>query len=706
MDIDETRMLSEVTLKITGTLDIGRALMDTRDYLSAFLPLDEIILVRFREPDRELHLVIRVTRDGVTDRHNQYLFLLDRENRDSGQLKTDGAAVFPRSAIESALSPGDVRRRLAEMGLPPGADFLVLFDPPQGAGFIAVSYLADAYTAAHVSLFERLRDPFCAALSNAVAYTEIRQMRDRLADDSRLFKEATLCLTGEQHIGRALGAALSLLQQTIPVHQIVIVTAADRTADQRILLRVTGDGTVEDADSLLFSGTDQNFSAHRDQIILNLPDTFVTEVSEADFPYMSAREKEEKTRRLGIEPQDTLIMIGIKSALSAIVFACRARDPQTAERCRQVLGMLKEPFLIALYNALHFFELERNREHLEEDNRALLRDIQKETGDRVIGMDLGLRHVMQLAGQVARTPSPVLLTGETGSGKEVIANAIHRMSARAAGPFITLNCGAIPESLIDSELFGHERGAFTGANERKRGRFERADGGTLFLDEVGELPLSAQVRLLRVLQEREFERVGGSQVIACDVRLIAATNRDLPAMVREGRFREDLWFRLNVFPIDIPPLRERREDIPALCYHFIETKCRQLNLSIRPTLTAGALDALRAYNWPGNVRELQNAIERALILSRGEPLQFPHLRPGRTPATPPAGAGARGETVPTYDEMAARYLKMLLERTGGRISGPRGAAALAGMNPSTLRSKLKKLHLTPPGMHPRERIPK
>ncbi len=217
--------------------------------------------------------------------------------------------------------------------------------------------------------------------------------------------------------------------------------------------------------------------------------------------------------------------------------------------------------------------------------------------------------------QVATINSPVLLLGETGVGKDVIANAIHYSSTRSGNPIITVNCGAIPESLIDSELFGHEKGAFTGAISQRRGRFERADSGTIFLDEIGELPLQVQVKLLRVLQNREFERVGGTETIRPDIRIIAATNRNLEQMVNEKKFREDLWFRLNVFPIYVPPLRARKEDIPELAHHFVEIKSVELKLPAFPKISSKAMGLLTSYDWPGNVRELQNVVERELILN-------------------------------------------------------------------------------------------
>ena len=299
---------------------------------------------------------------------------------------------------------------------------------------------------------------------------------------------------------------------------------------------------------------------------------------------------------------------------------------------------------------------------------------------------------MEMVQQVAPLDSPVLLLGETGTGKEVIANAIHYSSPRKDGPFIKVNCGAIPETLLDSELFGHEKGAFTGAISQRRGRFERADKGTIFLDEIGELPPQAQVRLLHVLQKKEIERVGGTSSIPVDIRIISATHRNLEEMIASGRFREDLWFRLNVFPIMIPPLRQRKEDIPALVHHFIDRKSMELKLTERPVLAPGAIDRLIAYDWPGNVRELENMIERALIQHRGGVLSFETLLPlavsGGREVVEDAG---RNQVLSSLDEINARHIRRALEMAGGKINGPGGAAQILGVHPNTLRKRMNKL---------------
>jgi len=328
----------------------------------------------------------------------------------------------------------------------------------------------------------------------------------------------------------------------------------------------------------------------------------------------------------------------------------------------------------------------------EDDNRYLQRELYRITGDIIIGANFGLKDVMEKARIAAKVDSPVLLLGETGVGKDVIANAIHYSSERKDGPFVKINCGAIPESLIDSELFGHEKGAFTGAISQKRGCFERSTKGTLFLDEIGELPLQAQVRFLRVLQDKIIERVGGTSSIKLDIRIIAATNKDLNEMVSEGKFREDLWLRLNVFPILIPPLRERPADIPALLDYLIEKKAEELKLADIPDVLPETVALLQEYSWPGNVRELQNLVERELILNPKGPLLFNTLHypvASTENHSKPKNNESPGST--DLDEVVARHIEKILKKTGGRIHGAGGAAELLGINASTLRNRMNKL---------------
>jgi formate hydrogenlyase transcriptional activator len=305
--------------------------------------------------------------------------------------------------------------------------------------------------------------------------------------------------------------------------------------------------------------------------------------------------------------------------------------------------------------------------------------------DTLIGESPLLQRVREQIAQVAPTDSTALIQGETCTGKEVVARAIHDKSARRERPLIKVNCAALPRELVESELFGHEKGAFTGAVQQRRGRFELADGGTLFLDEVGELPPEAQAKLLRVLQEREFERVGGTRSLRVDVRVIAATNRNLHAEVGAARFRPDLYFRLNVFPIVVPPLRERREDIPLLLRHCTAGVARRLGRAV-DGISPAFIERACAYDWPGNIRELQNLVERALITSRGGMLDASELFSGSggVPHTAPTGTA-------TLEEVERAHIRRVLDGAGWKIEGDRGAARLLGLNPSTLRGRMRKL---------------
>jgi transcriptional regulator with GAF, ATPase, and Fis domain len=387
----------------------------------------------------------------------------------------------------------------------------------------------------------------------------------------------------------------------------------------------------------------------------------------------------------GDQPSGVLVLV----APSGVSF--------TEEQAR-LASLLVEPFSIALENDLRVREIAAQREAAEADKRSLLRRLgRKSLGDAVVGAETGLRGVVDRVELVARSDVPVLIVGETGTGKELVARLIHNRSPRHAGPFIRVNCGAIPSELIDSQLFGHEKGAFTGAIETRQGWFERAHGGTLLLDELGELPLAAQVRLLRILQDGWLERVGGSEPIHVDVRIVAATHRDLAAMAAEGRFREDLWYRIAVFPILLPPLRERREDVAALAAHFAERAATRFGLSlVLPTPEDIAL--LSSYSWPGNIRELGAVIDRAAILGNGARLDVAKALGGtaQTAAAanderpkalqPPAAA----EILP-LDTVVRQHIERALAATHGQVEGRHGAARCLGVNPHTLRARMRKL---------------
>jgi len=331
-------------------------------------------------------------------------------------------------------------------------------------------------------------------------------------------------------------------------------------------------------------------------------------------------------------------------------------------------------------------ERKRAEEKLQHENVALREELDKASMfEEIVGTSKPVKAVLSRIAKVAPTDSTVLITGETGTGKELIARAVHKRSRRSGGPFVSVNCAALPPTLVSSELFGHEKGAFTGATQRRLGRFEMADGGTIFLDEVGELLPDTQAALLRVLQEREFERVGGGQPIQVDVRVIAATNRDLSAALAHGTFRQDLLYRLNVFPIDVPPLRERKDDILMLVEYFVQRYANRAGKNIR-SIDQKTLDLLQSYDWPGNIRELQNVIERSIILSSTDVFSVDEswLSKTTSPQASALNVEARSER---------EIIEAALAETRGRVSGPSGAAAKLGMPPSTLEDRIKALKI-------------
>jgi transcriptional regulator with GAF, ATPase, and Fis domain len=346
-----------------------------------------------------------------------------------------------------------------------------------------------------------------------------------------------------------------------------------------------------------------------------------------------------------------------------------------------------------------YADIQALKDRLQSENIVLREEIDKTSMfEEIVGASPPLRTVLSHVSKVAPTDSTVLISGETGTGKELIARAIHKRSPRAARAFVAVNCAAIPSSLIASELFGHEKGAFTGALQRRQGRFELADGGTLFLDEVGELPTETQIMLLRVLQEREFERVGGSGPVRVNVRVIAATNRDLHAAVADGAFRADLFYRLNVFPLDVPALRDRRSDVPLLVEYFTHRYAKRVGKRIR-RVGKETSTLLQSYDWPGNIRELQNVIERAVIVCDSDTLSIdPRWLAGRSSGTAPVASPSTG-TLAAHEKDA---IEAALTQSKARVAGPFGAAGRLGVPASTLESKIKALQIDKRRFKPKE----
>ncbi len=503
-------------------------------------------------------------------------------------------------------------------------------------------------------------------------------------DEKEFFREATLRICGSLEIEKALWRCFMYIRDFIPADTIMLSHMVPKMGVQEFMAEATIDG------------------GRRQNLTISLPPETWALIRNRDNPQdvMVIDKPEEhpvvkhSIRLLGRKNSSLIIVRLIIDGqyLGGCSVIARGGQKFTNEHAR-LLSLLKEPFAIALSNFLRFREVHDLKEQLVDDNKYLQNELRQITGEEIIGSDFGLKGVMDLVRHVAPQKSLVTLLGETGTGKEVIARAIHNLSPRREGPFIKVNCGAIPDTLMDSELFGHEKGAFTGAHSLKRGRFERANKGTIFLDEIGELSPDAQVRLLRVLQEREIERVGGNKPVTVDIRVIAATHRDLQSMIKKNRFREDLFFRLQVFPISIPPLRKRIEDIPALVQYFILKKSREMGLQYISIVAEGAMDRLMEYQWPGNVRELENAVERALILSKGKSIDFTELTT-QNEQTGNAAIDILEDRSYNLESVLRQHISRVLKVTRGKVGGDQGAAMLLGINPSTLRHKMRKLGIT------------
>jgi len=500
-------------------------------------------------------------------------------------------------------------------------------------------------------------------------------------DEKDFFREATLRICGSLDLEKALHECFLYIHEFIPAGQIqfhvyhhkagivetVAVAPAEYSGICPMKTQLSAQGRKQVVDQ----------RSRRVRIIERLgADPVTSSISQ----------------KLGASDQSGIVMDLVLERKMLGVFSIfnNGREPFTQDHIH-LLSLLSSPCAIALTNSIRYRELTTFKDHLIDDNRYFQDELSRMAGEDVVGADLGLKGVMDMVRQVSPTESPVLLLGETGTGKEVIANTIHNLSLRSDGPFIRVNCGAIPATLIDSELFGYEKGAFTGAVSQKRGRIERAHGGTLFLDEIGELTPEAQIRLLRVLQEREIDRVGGTQTIRVNIRIIAATHRDLEEMMAQNKFRADLFFRLRVFPITIPPLRERKNDISELVNHFIQKKSREMKRLQAPFPAPGVIDRLTAYHWPGNIRELENAVERSLILDRGSLLYFKEINESLVKNDLQVDLAL--EDIPPLDVVTAKHIQHVLDLCHGRIEGEKGAARILNINPSTLRKRMTKLKI-------------
>lgn len=514
--------------------------------------------------------------------------------------------------------------------------------------------------------------------------SQIMELKDktsifRTSCADKFYREAVNSLISSAILQESLASFYDCLKRYMPVSYLVYMSSYGR--HKASIMRISDAGVeMVGASAPLSLAQIKNMYHYRDVFSEAGKGIWITD-PESEY----SRHLNDLNPELGLYPPYVyFFMEENEKILGNMFFGCEAGLPFSAEQ-RALLDTLWEPLFFLTRTHTVFHEMETLLELTRKTNRELRRQISGASSVNIIGANAGLSALMAEVRIMAPTEIPVLLTGETGTGKEVVARELHNQSARRGKNFVAVNCGGIPPSLIDSELFGHVKGAFTGATRDYKGRFERAEGGTLFLDEIGELPMDAQTRLLRVLQERIIERVGGNTPIPVDFRLIAATNRDLPAMTREGRFREDLYFRLSGVTLRVPPLRERPQDIPLLVQHYLTREGVRMGMPPQP-LAKGEMEKLLAYPWPGNVRELINVVGEGFARSQNGPVRFNLSRRmgGKGAYVAPTG-------VENFSVMLAAYFRNALAVCDGRISGPRGAAALIGVKPNTLRAKLDKL---------------
>jgi transcriptional regulator with GAF, ATPase, and Fis domain len=680
--MDKNEFFREATLRICGNLDIEKALYSLVKFLKDFMPIKRIYLQYFEEGLEAIRTIAYADEHGY-----KRLDQIADISRESVELNMNVPADKDAYLI---INPNEfpVSRDMMKFHNQYGSSIIiiVLRTNKNILGYLILqSKEEEKFIEKDLELTRSLKDPLVVAMSNTLKHrNEIKlQSRD-------FFWEATKRILGNLEIETGLKDSINYLREYMPADGIYLQRYESDLNAMRIVAHATPE-SCELSDILI--PLDEDAKAALSELAEKWKKGKMPPVIVINEP-----EDEPVTRCMLESLNEPLssamslpLIIGDQVA-GTLALLAEGKNRFTKEHA-ELYTTLKEPFFVAMSNTLKHREVIKLKDLLADDNKYLHGELRRLSGDEVIGGNFGLKDVMHKVHQVSALDSPVLLLGETGVGKDVIANVIHYSSSRSNSPFVSVNCGAIPDSLIDSELFGHEKGAFTGALAQKRGRFERANKGTIFLDEIGELPLQAQVRLLKVLQNREIERVGGVKTINLDIRIIAATNRNLEEMVRKGEFREDLWFRLNVFPIWIPPLRERKSDIPALLQHFISQKAKELKLSVIPHLDNNVIDYLMEYKWPGNVRELQNLVERALIINPHGPISIDDISIPFNKEKQKKIKEAENNYSDNLNEIVSKHIYKVLEKTKGKIHGPGGAAELMGINPSTLRNRMRKLKI-------------
>jgi len=686
-------------VSVPDDLDVRyRALVDVAGSLAAHADLPDLLrsLRGHLEPLVEFSFLMLCLRIGDTDALVVRVF----EGCDEAAARLVGQ-TFP---IEGSYSGQAVRSgrpvhiSWVQPGGPPASDALLEFGiasfcaTPLTTGRRTIGSLnfgsrtPNAYTRDDIELMARVANLVAAAVENAMSLEAAREQQaavQRERDQLDLLLDLTNAVV-TQLDSRSLFRAVAPALRRFCSANFAALTLYDE--ERRVLRKHACDGPAD-------LPCDEPEKAVELSLDATPSGSVFTSGQPRIFTFAELREFSETRRlaELGIRSACSVPLAtaqGILGTLDLAAFAPDAFCPDQFGLLTRVAGQIA----IAVSNACAYERIEELNAQLAREKLYLQDEIRSEQlFEDIIGRSPALRRVLREIETVAPTDSTVLILGETGSGKELVARAIHQLSARRDHAFVKLNCAAIPTGLLESELFGHEKGAFTGAIAQRIGRFELANRGTVFLDEIAEVPLELQPKLLRVLQEREFERLGSSRTLRTDARLIAATNRDLAALADDQKFRQDLFYRLNVFPVHVPPLRERREDIPMLVRHFAQQFARRMKKTIE-TIPAESMDALTSYDWPGNIRELQNLIERAVILTPGTTLDVPVMALNRRTPAPVREAGAA-----TLEESDRRHILAALQSSNWVIGGASGAAVRLGMKRSTLQFRMRKLGIVRPG---------
>ena len=690
------RTLLEINNAIITNLTQEGLLDAICEALQRVLPVHRAALTLY-QPERDTMRILAVSRHWVSE-YFQVGAEMDRKDSHSGWVFDHQQPLLRHDLETESVSP--VERRLLAEGVRSFCVVpLIVGGKPLGTLNIGGDH-RDQYCDADMELLREVGTQVALAIGNMQSYEEIAALKDqveRTAERHRTLLEINNAIITHLTRDPLLHSVSETLRRILPFDRAAFTLYNPARETFRYLAM---EGPM--ASQYFRAGLEFHRSETMSALVFDQQRAVLRRDLEREQQYPN----DQRLVAEGVKTDCLVPLVVGGRSIGTLNIASRTAG-RYSEADLELLQEIGNQVALAVENMQSYEEIAGLKARLEKENVYLQEEIRTEHNfEEIIGGSPALLAVLHQLEQVAGTDSTVLICGETGTGKELIARAIHSRSPRRNRPLVKVNCSAISAGLVESELFGHLKGAFTGAIERRIGRFELADGGTIFLDEVGELPLETQVKLLRVLQEQEFEPVGSSRPLRVDVRVIAATNRHLPQAVQAGTFRSDLFYRLNVFPLDLPPLRERRPDIPQLAMFFLSHYARKLGKSM-DGISQEAVDLLAGYGWPGNVRELQNVIERAVILARGRILAVqPDLVSMLAPGIPlrPSGAGeplqSASPAFPTLKELERDHIVAALKQTGGVVEGLKGAARILNLHPNTLRHRMDKLGIKRSASHP------